>query len=117
MAPELSETLLTTEQRADGTAPKGWSLYLIRTAAGSLYCGVTTDVIRRLHEHSSGGAKAAKSLRGRGPLTLEFQHYIGDRSAALKSEFAVKRLSRSEKEKLISGVKTLPDLMNTGANA
>jgi|TARA_R110001583_G_scaffold74989_2_gene207018 putative endonuclease len=103
-------SIIDTED--DGTGLAGWSLYLIRTDAGSLYCGVTTDVERRFHEHSSSGIKAAKSLRGRGPLTLEFQRYIGSRSAALKCEFAVKRLSRNEKEKLISGLRNLPEIVD-----
>ncbi len=109
MAAESKGVLSTTDTKADETGSEGWSLYLIRTATGSLYCGVTTNVERRLREHSNNGVKAAKSLRGRGPLTLEFQHYIGSRSAALKCEFAVKRLSRSEKEKLILGLRHLPD--------
>ena len=112
MAAESKGILLATDNEAHGTGSEGWSLYLIRTAAGSLYCGVTTDVNRRLLEHSSNGVKAAKSLRGRGPLILEYQHYIGCRSAALKCEFAVKRLSRTEKEKLISGLRNLPDMIN-----
>ena len=112
MVAESKSVLLTTDTEVDGTGSEGWSLYLIRTAAGSLYCGVTKDVERRFREHSISGVKAAKSLRGRGPLTLEFQHYIGGRSSALKCEFAVKRLSRSEKEKLISGLRDLPKIID-----
>ncbi len=112
MAAESKGGVLATDTGAQGTGSEGWSLYLIRTASGSLYCGVTTDVERRFREHSGSGVKAAKSLRGRGPLVLEFQRYIGSRSAALKREFAVKRLSRTEKEKLISGLRNLPDMIN-----
>ena len=36
-----------------------WHLYLLETAAGALYTGITTDVERRLAEHAAGrGAKA-----------------------------------------------------------
>ena len=78
-----------------------WSLYLIRTNKGSLYTGITTDVVRRFSEHQGGGIKAAKSLKGKGPLVLEFQIEVGDQSTALKLEYKVKRLLKSKKEQLI----------------
>ena len=87
-----------------------WSLYLIQTAAGALYCGVTTDVERRFAEHQTGGAKAARFLKGKGPLTLMYQAEVGNRSQALKMEYRVKQLSRAEKDKLVSGKRALPPL-------
>ena len=81
--------------------PSVWYVYLIRNRTGALYCGVTTDVIRRFREHRLGGSKAARALRGKTPLTLEFAHVVGDRSEALKVEYRIKQLSRSAKEKLI----------------
>lgn len=41
-----------------------WHLYLLRTASGMLYTGITTDVARRLTQHQAG--KGAKALRGKG---------------------------------------------------
>lgn len=80
-----------------------WSLYLLRTADNSLYTGVSTDVRRRLveHQNTDGKNKGAKALRGRTPLTLVFSVVVGNRSEALKLEYRVKQLSRSEKEALI----------------
>ncbi len=78
-----------------------WHIYLIRCADNSLYTGITTDVVRRLQEHQDG--RGAKYLRGRGPLKLEFSCLIGDRAAASRAEMAVKRLSHTQKESLISG--------------
>ncbi|CAK8743895.1 hypothetical protein SODG_007031 [Sodalis praecaptivus] len=75
-----------------------WHLYLIRTASGMLYTGITTDVQRRLEQHQRGGG--AKSLRGKGPLTLVFQRPAGDRSRALRWEYRVKQLSRRQKSAL-----------------
>ncbi|QCR34965.1 GIY-YIG nuclease family protein [Nissabacter sp. SGAir0207] len=77
-----------------------WHLYILRTAAGQLYTGITTDVARRLAQHQSG--KGAKSLRGKGPLILEFHCLAGDRSAALKAEYRIKQLHRQQKERLVS---------------
>lgn len=94
-----------------------WSLYLIRTRKGSLYTGITTDVARRFTEHQGGGIKAAKSLKGKGPLLLEFNIEVGDHSAALKLEYKVKRLVKSKKEQLLKEPKLLtvlfPELMPT----
>lgn len=78
-----------------------WSLYLIRTNKGSLYTGITTDVVRRFSEHQGGGIKAAKSLKGKGPLLLEFQIEVGNHSSALKLEYKVKQLKKIKKEQLI----------------
>jgi len=72
---------------------------MIRCRGGFLYTGITTDVDRRFAEHQAG--KGAKYLRGKAPLTLVYREWIGSRSAALKRELAVKRLSRAEKEEMI----------------
>ncbi|CNI05799.1 GIY-YIG nuclease superfamily protein [Yersinia aldovae] len=77
-----------------------WHLYLLRTASGMLYTGITTDVTRRLAQHQAG--KGAKALRGKGELTLVFQCEAGDRSTALKLEYRVKQLSKLQKEKLVA---------------
>ena len=80
-----------------------WWLYLVRTADGSLYTGISTDVQRRFaeHENKDGKNKGAKALRGKTPLNLVFQIVVGNRSDALKLEYKVKRLSRAQKEELI----------------
>ncbi len=91
-----------------GTAP--FSIYLVRCANGSLYTGISTDVDRRLQEHS-GSRRGARALRGRGPLELVFAAEIGTRSAATRVENRVKRLTRSDKEALVSGVLKLADVV------
>lgn len=78
-----------------------WFLYIIRCNDGQLYTGITTDVIRRFNEHQSGGLKAAKYLKGKGPLTLLYQEQHPNRSAASKRELAVKKLSKQQKLALI----------------
>jgi len=76
-----------------------WYLYLLRCRDGSLYCGITTDVEKRLEQHRSG--KGAKYTRGRGPLELVYTEECAYHSAALKRELTVKALPREEKLKLI----------------
>ena len=83
--------------------PTSWSLYLVRTADSSLYTGVSTDVSRRFaeHENKDGKNRGAKALRGKAPLSLVFSLVVGNRSDALKLEYRVKQLTRSQKEQLI----------------
>lgn len=76
-----------------------WFLYILRCKDGSLYTGITTDVAKRLEAHRSG--KGAKYTRGRGPLELLYREECGTHSQALKREYAVKNLTRQEKEQLI----------------
>jgi putative endonuclease len=86
-----------------------WHLYLIRTARGDLYAGITTDVERRFSEHCAGAPRGARSLRGKGPLILEYQAPVGDRRRALRLEWRVKRWPKHHKEALIRGERMLPD--------
>ncbi|MCH1925939.1 GIY-YIG nuclease family protein [Shewanella sp. C32] len=79
-----------------------WHLYMIRCHGGELYTGVTTDVARRFKEHQAGGAKAAKYLRGRGPLQLAYSELIGDKRTAHQREWQVKQLTRAQKLQLIA---------------
>lgn len=78
-----------------------WYVYMLRCGDGTLYTGVTDNVERRLAAHRAG--KGAKYTRGRGPLELVWQEEVPDKSAALRREYQIKRLTRQEKEKLIRG--------------
>ena len=75
---------------------------MLRTSKGVLYTGITTDVERRLSEHQSGKA-GARSLRGKGPLQLVWQCPVLNRSTASKLEAALKRLSKTNKERIVRG--------------
>ncbi len=89
-----------------------WSVYLVRCGDGSLYTGITTDVERRLREHSDAGRSGAKSLRGRGPLSIVFDAIVGERHLALKAESRIKGLSKREKERLIRDNPGTPALLD-----
>ncbi len=79
-----------------------WSLYLVRCSDRSLYTGITTNVKERFAQHSDGGVRAAKYLRGRGPLQLVFSTEVGDRSEASRLEWRIKQLTKTQKERLVS---------------
>ena len=87
-----------------------WHVYMIRTADGSLYAGAATDVARRLAEHQDS-PRGARYLRGRSPLELVYECRIGDRGLALKVERRLKRLSKSEKERLVRRAPAQADLI------
>ncbi len=76
-----------------------WYVYMLRCGDGSLYTGIAVDVEYRLKMHRCG--KGAKYTRGRGPLELVYREKCADHSTALKREWAIKALSKEEKESLI----------------
>lgn len=71
-----------------------WIVYLLRCADGTLYCGCTNDLERRLKRHAAG---QVKYTRGRLPVELVYREPAADRSAALRREAQVKRLRRADK--------------------
>lgn len=76
-----------------------WFVYILRCRDGSLYTGYTDDVERRLSVHRSG--RGAKYTRSRLPVELAYWEELPDKSAALKREAAIKKLSRQQKLQLI----------------
>ena len=77
-----------------------WFLYVLRCADDTLYCGVTTNVQRRLHEHNNT-ARGAKYTFARRPVHLVWTEQHGSRSEAQSAEYKFKRLSRKDKLKII----------------
>jgi len=75
-------------------------VYLLRCSDGTLYCGWTTDVERRLAQHQAG--TASRYTRTRLPVTLALEIPVADRSAALREEARIKQLSREAKLALIA---------------
>ena len=73
-----------------------YSIYLVECRDGTLYTGITTNVERRVEEHTAS-RRGARYLRGRGPLRLVYQQEIGDRSLASEVEARIKKLPRMEK--------------------
>jgi putative endonuclease len=76
-------------------------VYLLRCADGSLYCGWTVDVDRRLRAHGRG--VASKYTSRRLPVQLAACWPMEDRSAAMREEARIKRLTRAEKLALVAG--------------
>ena len=80
-------------------------VYIVRCRDGTLYTGSTCDVDRRVAVHNSG--KGAKYTRSRLPVSPVYREACPDKSAALRREIAIKRLTRLQKEALILGKEPL----------
>jgi putative endonuclease len=79
---------------------RGWLVYMLRCADGSLYTGATNDLARRLEAHSTG--RGARYTRSRLPIRLAWQEPARGRSGALRREAALKRMTRAAKLDLIA---------------
>ncbi len=76
-------------------------VYLLRCADGSLYCGWTNDLDRRLAAHQAG--TASRYTRSRLPVELVWSRTLGSRSEAMREEARIKRLPREAKDALVRG--------------
>ncbi len=81
----------------------GWRVYLLRCSDGTLYCGCTNDLDKRLGAHARG---RVKYTRGRLPVELAHVETVPDKSAALRRELSWKRLTRAEKLRRIAAAAT-----------
>lgn len=81
-----------------------WYVYVVRCNDGSLYCGTTNNVERRVREHNES-YRAAKYTRARRPVTLVKSWEAGTRSDAVKAECRFKKLSKAKKEEVCAKAK------------
>ncbi len=81
---------------------KRWFVYILKCSDGTLYCGVTTDLERRVNEHNNG--TASRYTRSRRPVTLEGSAAFPDRGAAQRVEHAVKKRPAEEKLRFLEGL-------------
>lgn len=95
-----TETETTDSKSMSSATRKKAFVYMLECADGSLYTGWTTDLEDRVRMHNSGSG--AKYTRSRLPVKLVYFEEVEDRSAALKREAAIKKLTRRKKELLIS---------------
>lgn len=88
-------------------------VYIVRCADDSLYTGYTTDLARRVSEHNgkietkAGQTAGARYTRARRPVCLVYAQAFATRSEAMKRESEIKKMSRPEKDCLVSELKQL----------
>ncbi len=81
--------------------PTGAVVYMLRCSDGTFYTGCTTDLEKRLHAHNHLKS-GAKYTRARRPVELVWSEEVADLSSAKKREAALKKLTRKEKQALLS---------------
>lgn len=89
-----------SDQDSPATLPS-WRVYFVRCADGTLYTGITTELLRRVRQHNgelSGGARYTASRR---PVELVYSQTCDTRSEAAKAEYRLRRLPKKEKLALI----------------
>ena len=79
---------------------KVWYVYILECADQTLYCGITTNLTRRLSEHNQT-SRGSKYVRPRRPARLVYFETVESRSEAQSREFQIKRLKRNQKLELI----------------
>ncbi len=75
-------------------------VYILECEDGSYYTGWTNNIVQRYKAHQAGrGAKYTKSHK---PMRIVHLELFAEKSDAMKREYAIKHMSRAEKEKLIA---------------
>lgn len=79
-----------------------WFVYMIRSASGKLYTGISTDVERRFQEHAGERPNGARFFRGDPPQEIVYREVAADRAEASRREAEIKKLKRAIKLTLIA---------------
>jgi putative endonuclease len=72
-----------------------WFVYMLECDGGRIYTGITPDVAARFAAHCAG--RGGAFTRGFPPRRVLAARRCGSRSAALKTEHALKQLARPDK--------------------
>ena len=77
-------------------------VYILRTSGDTLYIGQTNNLQKRMFEHQSKSPRSAKYLRRFTGCTLVYVEPVVDKSMALVREAYLKKLTRKQKEIIVS---------------
>lgn len=77
-----------------------WSVYIVECSDGTLYCGISNNVTKRVETHNAG--KGAKYTKTRHPVYLVYSEEVGTMSQAMKRERQIKKLSRKQKLSMVT---------------
>jgi len=87
----------------NNTSTSPWYVYIVRCRDGTLYTGITTNLVRRIKDHNR--EKGSKHTAFRRPVKLVYSEPHPNRSAALKREVQIKGWPRRKKDILILDLK------------
>jgi predicted GIY-YIG superfamily endonuclease len=83
------------------TDTRSWFVYILRCFDGSLYCGITPNVARRVALHNAGKACKYTAPPRRRPVKAVYVEDHYSVSSALRREAAIKKLKRRDKLALV----------------
>ena len=83
---------------------KKWLIYILECRDGSLYCGISNNLEKRLKQHKGEIIGGAKYTRSHWPCKLVYKEKSANRSKALQREAIIKKMSKDEKQALINFV-------------
>ena len=84
------------------TLKKKWLIYILECRDGSLYCGITNNLEKRLKQHKGEIKGGAKYTRSHWPCKLVYKEKSASRSQASQREAIIKKMSKDEKQALIN---------------
>jgi len=84
------------------TTQNNWLIYILECRDGSLYCGITNNLEKRLKQHKGEIKGGAKYTRSHWPCKLVYKEKSASRSKAAQREVVIKNMSRDEKQALIN---------------
>lgn len=73
--------------------------YVLRCRDNSLYTGWTNNIEKRLEDHNNG--RGAKYTKARRPVELVYYELFETKEEAMRREWQIKQMKKSEKEELI----------------
>ena len=73
--------------------------YIVECSDHTFYTGWTNDLEKRIQAHNDG--KGAKYTKTRRPVQLVYHEVFDTKQEAMQREYAIKQLSRRQKEDLI----------------
>ena len=94
-----------------------WYIYVVVCFDNSFYCGITTNLDRRLKQHNGEIKGGAKYTRGRRPCQYVYTKKAANRSAASKEEYKFKKLSRKNKLSFLLNNSDYDPISGVGASS
>jgi putative endonuclease len=79
---------------------KIWTIYILECGDKTLYCGITNNLEKRMRQHRGEIKGGAKYTRSRQPFSIAYTEEVLTRSEALKREFIIKKMAKSDKAEL-----------------
>ena len=113
--PQDEATAVAGDEDSAPLAPTPYQVYMLLCEDGTVYTGITTDVVRRIREHRSGSQPGARYTRYHRPVELLALWDAPSRSVAGKLEYRIKQLARSDKDRLVAGSLDVADVLDAGS--